>query len=406
MNINLEYNGKHYNFDIPKDAKIDYLKDLSCKLFKSDKTLLELMCNDQKIDGKNDNILIQDLIPQGKNSTVLTVQMGEDKKIDNSKNKKIINQEKKPKEIKIKKIEINKDKNNDDKSDKNTINLNTNKKLNINKKIDSNNNVNNNNIVQFYENRLFIANYIKKSNELFAMMKDFNDKVKETDNRLNRQMKNFDLDTDNNIFYYELSLFEKRLIDFQKNQIKYYKELIQILNISSDEKKIPNFDLLYNKILLNNYELNEEKVKKNKSKIFPFIEANSKSLKKINKLYETEALNTKLPLLKSTNKNKKDLMIRSEINTINNKEDDEILRTEKRKLSKLNNILLENFKNSKVKKLNFRADIHDSYSEDKEIKYQIEDINNKIKNNKNSNIKYSKIIKTRKDINSDNIFDK
>ena len=58
MNINLEYNGKHYNFDIPKDTKLDYLKDLSCKLFKSDRTLLELICNDQKIDGKNDNILI------------------------------------------------------------------------------------------------------------------------------------------------------------------------------------------------------------------------------------------------------------------------------------------------------------------------------------------------------------
>ena len=38
-------------------------------------------------------------------------------------------------------------------------------------------------------------------------------------------MKNFDIGFDNNIYYYELSLFEKRLIDFQKRQINYYKEL-------------------------------------------------------------------------------------------------------------------------------------------------------------------------------------
>lgn len=379
MNINLEYNGKHYNFDIPKDAKIDYLKDLSCKLFKSDKTLLELICNEQKIDGKNDNIFIQDLIPKGKNSTVLTVQVGGDNKNENSKNKKIINQKKKNEELKI-----------DDKSDKNTTDLNTNTKLSINKNIDNNDNNDNNNIEQFYENRIFIANYIKKSNELFAMMKDFNDKVKETDNKLNRKMKNYDEDTDNNIFYYELSLFEKRLIDFQKKQIKYYKELIQILDISTDETKVPNFDLLYNKILLNNYELDEDKIKKNKSKNFPNIgKINSKSLIKMNKLYAIDSLNTKLPILKGANNN--DLMIRSEINAINNnREDDGIFRTEKRKLSKLNNILLEKFKNVKLKKLNLKTENQDSNSDDKEIKYQIEDANNKINNNRNYNIKQKK----------------
>ena len=104
MNINLDYNGKHYNFDIPKGVKIDYLKDLSSKLFKSDKTLLELICNNQKIDGKNDNILIQDLIPKGKNSTVLTVQMGGDKKNDNIQNINITNQNKKNEELNIKKL--------------------------------------------------------------------------------------------------------------------------------------------------------------------------------------------------------------------------------------------------------------------------------------------------------------
>jgi len=74
----LDYEGKNYNFDVPKNVKIDYLKELSSKLFKSDKKLLELMCNNIKIDGKNEDILIQDLIPKDKTSTILTVQMNED----------------------------------------------------------------------------------------------------------------------------------------------------------------------------------------------------------------------------------------------------------------------------------------------------------------------------------------
>ena len=104
------------------------------------------------------------------------------------------------------------------------------------------------------ENRLFIANYIKKSNELFLTIKNFNDKIKEIDNKLNRKMKNFNIDSDNNIFYYELSLFEKRVIDFQNSQINYYKELIHILNKGKNEEETQeiNFDTFYNKILLNN----------------------------------------------------------------------------------------------------------------------------------------------------------
>ena len=78
MNINIDYEGKNYNFDIPKDVKIDYLKELSSKIFKSDKTLLELIYNNQKLEQKNEDALVLDLIPKGQKSTVLTVQMNED----------------------------------------------------------------------------------------------------------------------------------------------------------------------------------------------------------------------------------------------------------------------------------------------------------------------------------------
>ena len=388
MNINLDYEGKHYSFTIPNNAKIDYLKKLSCKLFQSDNALLELICNNKKLDGINDNMLIQDLIPQGKNNTVLTIQMGDEKKEENSQNLKVTNQNKNKEELKIKKNE-KKEENNIKPNIISNINSNNNNKTKL-AKLDLSN-ISNNNVIQVYENRIFIANYIKKSNELFAMMKDFNDKVKETDNKLNRKMKNFDIDIDNNIFYYELSLFEKRLIDFQKRQINYYKELIQILNINNDETKEPNFELFYSKIILNN-DTSDEKTtnKKSKSKNFPSIEKiNTASVKKLNKIYDTELLNNKLPLLMTGKRN----------NSINrNNENDDVLKTiDNKKIYKYNNIM-EKFKikNLKLNKLNLKTEkkgVNGYLSEEKEIKYQIEDTNNKSKNNRNTNRKFSKIVK-------------
>ena len=388
MNINLDYEGKHYSFTIPNNAKIDYLKKLSCKLFQSDNALLELICNNKKLDGINDNMLIQDLIPQGKNNTVLTIQMGDEKKEENSQNLKVTNQNKNKEELKIKKNE-KKEENNIKPNSISNINSNNNNKTKL-AKLDLSN-ISNNNVIKIYENRIFIANYIKKSNELFAMMKDFNDKVKETDNKLNRKMKNFDIDIDNNIFYYELSLFEKRLIDFQKRQINYYKELIQILNINNDETKEPNFELFYSKIILNN-DTSDEKTtnKKSKSKNFPSIEKiNTASLKRLNKIYDTELLNNKLPLLMTGKRN----------NSINrNNENDDVLKTiDNKKIYKYNNIM-EKFKikNLKLNKLNLKTEKKgvDGYlSDEKEIKYQIEDTNNKSKNNRNTNRKFSKIVK-------------
>ena len=387
MNINLDYEGKHYSFTIPNNAKIDYLKKLSCKLFQSDNALLELICNNKKLDGINDNMLIQDLIPQGKNNTVLTIQMGDEKKEENSQNLKVTNQNKNKEELKIKKNEKKEENNIKPNIISNINSINNKTKL---AKLDLSN-ISNNNVIQVYENRIFIANYIKKSNELFAMMKDFNDKVKETDNKLNRKMKNFDIDIDNNIFYYELSLFEKRLIDFQKRQINYYKELIQILNINNDETKEPNFELFYSKIILNN-DTSDEKTtnKKSKSKNFPSIEKiNTASFKRLNKIYDTELLNNKLPLLMTGKRN----------NSINrNNENDDVLKTiDNKKIYKYNNIM-EKFKikNLKLNKLNLKTEkkgVNGYLSDEKEIKYQIEDTNNKSKNNRNINRKFPKIVK-------------
>ena len=370
MNINLNYEGKNYNFDVPKNVKLDYLKELSSKLFKSDKKLLELMCNNIKIDGKNEDILIQDLIPKDKTSTILTVQMNEDLQKDKIQNKELS-------------------------PPKKSIEVKTVKKENKgNKNILSNNND------ELYENRLFIANYIKKSNELFLTIKNFNDKIKEIDNKLNRKMKNFNIDSDNNIFYYELSLFEKRVIDFQNSQINYYKELIHILNKNDngDEIKEINFDTFYNKILLNNYEdtLDNEykpnKTKKNKYKFLPNIEKinNSKSINKVGRYEDiTDLINNKLPILKNI-KSKKNLLAYNDVDKI--KIDDNRFHTiVKEKIrKKINNnnlidedVLKENKHNLKTENKNNKID------DEKEIKYQNENLNNKSKIKRKNNKKYT-----------------
>jgi hypothetical protein len=368
MNINLNYEGKNYNFDVPKNVKIDYLKDLSSKLFKSDKKLLELMCNNIKIDGKNEDILIQDLIPKDKTSTILTVQMNEDLQKEKIQSKEL-SPPKKSIEVKSVKKE--------NKGIKNSL---------------SNND-------EIYENRLFIANYIKKSNELFLTIKNFNDKIKEIDNKLNRKMKNFNIDSDNNIFYYELSLFEKRVIDFQNSQINYYKELIHILNKNDngDEIKEINFDTFYNKILLNNYEdilgneYKPKKTKKNKYKLLPNIEKinNSKSINKVGRYDDiTDLINTKLPILKNNIKSKKNLLVYNDVDKI--KIDDNNLHTidNEKMRKKINNNILMDEDVLKENKLNLKTENkNNKINDEKEIKYQNENLNNKSKIKRKNNKK-------------------
>ena len=382
MNINIDYEGKNYNFDIPKNVKIDYLKELSSKIFKSDKTLLELIYNNQKLEQKNEDALVLDLIPKGQKSTVLTVQMNEDNQKENPENIKNALKS----EEKIKTNEIIK------KNSSNKIINKNNNNINLDKDINNN---------EIYENKLFIANYIRKSNELFATMKDFNDKIKEVDNSLNKKMKTYDYNTDNNIFYYELSLFEKRAIDFLKSQIIYFKKLIKSLNQSNNnENKEFNLENFYNTILLNSNEFDQEnilneKIKKNKLSTGKKI---NKSSSKLNNAYDKNYLNAKLPLLKSNNlKNNKNLY------TINN--------YDKKKKNDYQDILgnLSNIKNPRKNKnyildeiklrplnLNLKTEtknIDNNTNGKKETKYQKEEVINKEKINRKNIKDYSPINK-------------
>jgi hypothetical protein len=208
MNINLIYEGKNYNFDIPNNVTIDYLKELSSKIFNSEKELLDLIYNNRKINDNSDNTLIRDLIPEGESNAILTVQINKNLSNNNHKKKKERKisfehlKERNNKEN-IKTVEKNSKLN--DRYDKydNEKENHKEKKMKINPKTDEstssknekllleniyNNNIQskirlmltNNNRLNYKENKKekFNNEYIQKNGELLSLIRQFSDKIK------------------------------------------------------------------------------------------------------------------------------------------------------------------------------------------------------------------------------------
>ena len=293
MNINLVYEGKNYNFDIPNGVTIDYLKELSSKIFNSDKALLDLVYNNKKFQLNDDNTLIRDLIPDGEKNVILTVQIHKkikDKKKDeeiplvtlktrsiesNGKEAKKVDEDttnekqgKQEKQEKSKKIESNKIiKKSSDKKENHNEELNNSNNNNKNNKsiLIINNNKNINILKKDLDIKSFESKYIKKNRELLSLMNEFNNKIKEIYLSLFKKYKNLGANgitnnislssnnssissiinsSLNNNAFYELTLYEKKVIDFQEKQIKYYKKLlllIQKYNKDGDFFKLNEF---------------------------------------------------------------------------------------------------------------------------------------------------------------------
>ena len=293
MNINLVYEGKNYNFDIPNGVTIDYLKELSSKIFNSDKALLDLVYNNKKFQLNDDNTLIRDLIPEGEKNVILTVQIHKkikDKKKDeeiplvtlktrsiesNGKEAKKVDEDttnekqgKQEKQEKSKKIESNKIiKKSSDKKENYNEELNNSNNNNKNSKsiLIINNNKNINILKKDLDIKSFESKYIKKNRELLSLMNEFNNKIKEIYLSLFKKYKNLGANgitnnislssnnssissiinsSLNNNAFYELTLYEKKVIDFQEKQIKYYKKLlllIQKYNKDGDFFKLNEF---------------------------------------------------------------------------------------------------------------------------------------------------------------------
>ena len=306
MNINLVYEGKDYNFDIPNGVTIAYLRELSSKIFNSEKELLDLIYNNKKVNNNDDNILIRDLIPEGETNAVLTVQLN--KKVNSPKDSKkipLVNLRQKSIHNTIKedenesdKIKIDKDNNNNNDNDngKSTIKKLDKKKIKlfeplVSKEIKKyiSNNTNNSkvklgvekinyNILEndIVKKMMFEMTYIKKYNELISLIKEFNEKTKKIylilykkckkSGSINNSISNdissaiinntsrstLKLNANNNSFY-ELSLYEKKVINFLEKQILYYKNLLEtIKNYDNNNINYSQLNEFYNKLIIFN----------------------------------------------------------------------------------------------------------------------------------------------------------
>ena len=413
MNINLIYEGKDYNFDIPNGVTIDYLKELSSRIFNSDKALLDLVYNNQKIENKDDNVLIRDLIPEGETNTILTVQINKDtnnstkdeiiplvslktKTFNNIDNKKESNNIEDNKDQN--KNNKEKDKNNKKESKKKIINKSLDKDILHNMKNNKNNrskliidtNKNNINVIKKdFDIKSFQSNFLRKNKELLELIKEFNNKIKDVYLSLYKKYKNTGGNNNNissfsnnssissistglnNNYFYELSIYEKKIMNFEENQINYYRTLLELIKNYEKKKDILQLNDFYAYLIINNNNIGKSSKDKN---IDPIKYLKFKKLLN-NKLLINDTLrnnnlstlninnNNHLPLLKnrsinsSLNLEKKNIYFNNisginsyqNKNQINNIKTKQVIDEMKEKNQIINNIN-KGLKTSKIKK--------------------------------------------------------
>ena len=484
MNINLVYEGKDYNFDIPNGVTIDYLKDLSSKIFNSEKELLDLVYNNEKVPNNNDNTLIRDLIPEGETNAVLTVQINRNlknkpkenrnkitplvnlkqKNIDKTINEEVENitnennksdirnkkkkkteiksiKHKKEKEIKIFDNQAKNGKENKTNNNFKTNIYNNNYKQNNNKmklvfngvgEKNANNNFNSNLMEKEISKKiLFEATYLKKNNELLQLIKEFNERIKKIYLILYKKYRNSGIASNNissfssnntsrstinlsinNNYFYELSLYEKKIINFQEKQIQFYKSLLEMMKKYDNTISFNKLTEFYNKLIIFNFidnaEIKFEQIKPIKLTKVPntkLINSNSSiNLSTLNSINNTNKLpfinnkNMNTPLLKDNNRNNlaNNANKINNVNPINNISYKQINENKENKKNPKNNIINNNndLKNSKLKK---------SYNEDNNILSPSRNLSNNLiinntnyKNNSNNNLINNKDIVSEK----------
>ena len=432
MNINLIYEGKNYNFDIPNNVTIDYLKELSSKIFNSEKELLDLIYNNKKINDNSDNTLIRDLIPEGESNAILTVQINKNLSNNNHKKKKERKisfehlKERNNKEN-IKTVEKN-SKLNDryDKYDNEKENHKEKKMIKINPKTDEstssknekllleniyNNNIQskirlmltNNNRLNYKENKKekFNNEYLQKNGELLSLIRQFSDKIKKIYlilyNKYKISNKNLSHNTstlsnvkttrneniNNNLLdnsFYELALYEKKIMNYLEIQIQHYKLLLDTIKNYDNNINFTKLSDFYHKLfmfipedtIINKEQKIKELMKRNKKLNNNNSSINLTSFNSNNnnkKLPAIKIKNYKSPILKETKKEKliKEIKMNSNLSMNNNNN-----------INEFNNNFKQNeFKESKFKKNN---------------KINIEEEDNISLSNNNTNYKNNNIL--------------
>ena len=375
MNINLIYQNNTFNFDLRKDISIKYLEDLASKLINKDKSSFELLYKDN-ILSEHKNSLLKDIVETENNILINITTKNPTKLIKTSK--KVF-----PK-IKFKN-------NNKESNDlKNNLLLN---ETEISQSLSENSLKTLQNLSKHHfkgkkieyttQNKVFEEIYNAKDNEIYNLMKNLSQKIKEYDDVLYKNYKN-----NYNYNKSELIIFEKNIINFKDKQIKYLKKLINFFepiekNDFSSQNITLDLDELYNH--LNSYnnkdyyiQIQNNNINNNYNSYNNITEIgiNKKEKKMLSPIKEKSYANSnkELPLIVN-NKIKKDnkLYFSEKRNNNNNKD-------EKKDKSLF---FLQN-RNNKLKLKN-DSNTNENLYQSIDIKEQINKENDKKKINENKN---------------------
>ena len=231
MNLNLIYEGKNYQFDIPKDVTINYIKEIASKIFHYEDKGLQLFFKDNNLNNFNDKKFVNQLLKD--NEKNITIHL-EKKNISNKSNNILSNEST---------VDTN---NHNDKYYKELKNKFKKIHMNYNKKIN------------------YLSNFKEKIHEIFdkliIILKTLRNSILKIDNILINFYKNKNYDK-------LIKLFEenKQGYVFTEKDLKRINEEIQTL--IDDYKYI---------ITQNNYQIN----------INNFIELEIRKIKDFNKQFE------------------------------------------------------------------------------------------------------------------------
>ena len=226
MEITLICEKKSYNFSLPLDVNLNYIKKLCSKIFKSESldiyykgdkiTKEENEEHEENAEIDDEKIILKDIVNDASNVKLKIVL---NSTFNNSTKNQTPSTTNTPEPTK--------------KSNKtidlggNDININPNKIL----------------LSKSKSNKLFEAIYTQKTKKLFSSIKEFNKKIIEIDNFLFKKKQNFKNDN--------LAIFEKKLYDFIDRIRLYFNKLYSMLEINnyiSYNEMIKYLKTFYNEI--------------------------------------------------------------------------------------------------------------------------------------------------------------
>ena len=333
MNVSLIYNNNTFNFDLRKDISIKYLEDLASKLINKDKSSFELLYKDYNLS-EYANCPLKDYIKEDINASII---------ISPKKTKQKLNIKKVLPKIKlIKSLNINNIEKNHKEKQYNLNVTETSQLFNdysIEKKRKKENKF-------ITENKFFEEIYDNKENELFSLMKNMSQKIKEYDNILYKKYKNNS--QNDNKDNKDLLLFEKNVINFKCKQISHIKRLIKYFNKGENDISEGTIilDDFYKEI--KNYDNEDIYLFNNKKKIYKNLLFSSNKNENKNIFKELPLLNNNENINKNNNNENNNV----ENNNINNKGNNNIKSMKELILSqrKIENIININKTENKEKK--------------------------------------------------------